>query len=101
MKALPTAGEVALESGVVISRVGVSIGVKAVSWFFLPVTCGIFGVWSSIKVEKDCFKILNIFDEAFDTLKFKTLLNYINSFEDSISNLKSTGEKIIKEENKD
>ena len=101
LKALPTAGEVALESGVVISRVGVSIGVKAVSWFFLPVTCGIFGVWSSIKVEKDCFKILNIFDEAFDTLKFKTLLNYINSFEDSISNLKSTGEKIIKEENKD
>ena len=39
LKALPTAGEITLESGAIAARAGISIGIKVVSWVFLPITC--------------------------------------------------------------
>ena len=68
------------------------------SWVILPVTCTIFAAWSSNKVNKDCNRILKIFDDAFYLLKFKTLLNYIKTFKDTIAHLKLIGEKIVDEE---
>ena len=90
LKTLPTAGQVI--------RIGVSVGVKVVSWIFLPVTCIGFGTWSLVKTNNDCKTILNIFYKAFTYLKYKTLVAYIESFRDAISYLKTIGEKIIKED---
>ena len=97
LKALPTAGEVTLESGAIMVRTGVSVGVKAVSWVFLPLTCFVFGTWSIIKINRDCKKMLNVFEEAAP-LRFKTLLAYVQSFRKAIKYLKDRGEKIIEED---
>ena len=95
VKALPTAGE----AGSVALRTSISFGIKAASWAILPVTCIGFGTWSLVKVNKDCTKLLNIFDKAFIPLRFKTLSGYIKSFRQAISYLESIGKQIIKEEN--
>ena len=63
LKALPTEGEVTLETGSIVVRSGISFGLKAVSWALLPVTYATFGVFSRVKVNKDCKKILDVFDE--------------------------------------
>lgn len=100
LKALPTAGEITLESGTVVVRTGISFGIKAVSWVLLPVTCVSFGTWSLLKVNKDCKKMLKLFQEAY-SLRFKTLYAYINSFRKAIKYLKSRGEKIIEEDHEE
>ena len=98
IKVLPTAGEVTLETGVVISRVGINAGLKVVSWAFLPITCIGFGTWSVLKVHKDCQKILKIYEEAFTPLKFETLLAYVKSYRLILQNLDLIGKKLIEEE---
>ena len=90
-----------LESGAVITRTGISVGVKVVSWIFLPITCIGFGTWSLIKIHKDCNKILDIFDQAFTPLRFETLFSYIRSFRNAIIYLKLIGEKINKDEDEE
>ena len=98
LKALPTAGEITLESGAIVFRTGINIGVKAASWVFLPITCIGFGTWSLFKVDNDCQKILGIFDEAFTPLRFETLLNYSKSFRNAIDYLQLVGQKIIEDD---
>ena len=105
IKALPTAGQVTIKTGgEIITRSGISLGIKIASWALLPVTCIGFGTWSLVKINKDCHKILNIFVEAFTPLRFDTLFAYIKSFRSAIQYLENIGKKIIKddeEENKD
>ena len=87
-------------SGTVVVRTGVSVGIKAVSWALLPVTCIAFGTWSLIKVDKDCKTMLELFKGAY-SLRFKTLNAYIKSFRKAIDYLKSKGAKIIEEDLKE
>jgi len=94
VKTLPTAGTVT-------AKITVSSGLKIASWIFLPITCIGFGTWSLVKVDKDCNKILDIFDKAFTPLRFETLFSYIKSFRNAINYLKLIGEKINKDEDED
>ena len=99
LKAFPTAGRVTLETGEVVTRIGVSIGIKIVSWVCLPITCIAFGAWSFAKINNDCNKIIDIFEEAFIPLKYKTLMAYINSFLCAIEYLEEMGKKIVEGKN--
>lgn len=63
------AGSVTIKVG----RIVLNSTVKVVSWSLLPVTCIGFGTWSSLKIDKDCEKILNIFEKSLPYLKFETL----------------------------
>ena len=55
----------------------------------------ITGSWLLLK--KDCEKIIDIFYKAFTSLKFETLLSYIESFIIAIEYLQAIGKKIIEE----
>ena len=98
IKALPTAGGIAVESGTIVVRAGISVGLKIASWVLLPVTCIAFGTWSFVKVNKDCNKILEIFKNAFTPLRFETLLIYTKTFRKAIRYLELIGQKLIKED---
>ena len=98
LKALPTAGGIAVESGTIVVRAGISVGLKIASWVLLPVTCIAFGTWSFVKVNKDCNKILEIFKNAFTPLRFETLLIYTKTFRKAIRYLELIGQKLIKED---
>ena len=98
LKALPTAGEITAETGAIATRAGISIGLKAASWVLLPVTCLGFATWSTIKIHKDCNKILEIFKKAFTPLRFETLKIYIKTFRKTILYLELIGQKLIKED---
>ena len=100
LKIVPTAGRMTLESGEVIVRAGISAGLKIASWVLLPVTCIGFGAWSLVKVHKDCNKIMDIFEQAFTPLRFKTLYNYIKSFKKTFDDLDNIGKKIIEDDKK-
>ena len=91
VKALP---KVATTTGKVV----VNTGFKIFSWVLLPVTCIGFGAWSLLKINKDCDKILKIFEEAFISLKFKTLYSYIKSLRLAISYLDNIGKQLIKDD---
>ena len=96
LKFLPTAGRITLDSGEIMMRTGISLGLKVASWVFLPVTCIVFGMWSYSKIHRDCNKIMGIFDKAFTPLKFETLFAYIQSFLLAIEYLDLRGKKIIR-----
>ena len=96
LKTLPTAGRITLETGEVIVRSGVSVGLKIASWVFLPVTCIGFGLWSLSKIHRDCEEIMEIFDKAFSPLKFETIMAYIQSFLLAIEYLDLQGKQLIK-----
>ena len=107
IKALPTQTtattgilftQAALRTGTMTARLVVSEGVKWISWAFLPVTCLAFGAWSVYNCDKDCNDILNIFDEAFIRLRFKTLLGYINSFQKAINYFDDIWQKILRDD---
>ena len=76
-----------LEAGLTVLKVVGSTGLKIASWAMLPVT--IFGCifWSYKNIDKDCHEILDIFDKAYTPLRFKTLLNYINAYENAVNYL--------------
>ena len=102
IKALPEAGAVAADAGVVSLRFAVSTGLKTISWILLPLTVLGSGSWSCYNIYKDCKNILEIFDKAFTPLRFDTLLIYSYMFQKAISYLEYIGKKIIdddKEEN--
>ena len=96
LKALPTAGRITLETGEVIVRSGISVGLKVASWVFLPVTCIGFGYWSLSKIHRDCEEIMKIFDKAFSPLKFETIMAYIQSFLIAIEYLDLKGKELIR-----
>jgi hypothetical protein len=93
IKALP-------ESGSIFARISISSGIKVVSWALLPVTCIGFGTWSVIKVHNDCKKMIQIFQDAFISLKFKTLSKYLESIKGAINHLKDLGEKLVEDDKK-
>jgi len=101
IKALPTAGQVAVEAGAVVARGVITTGLKVASWVLLPVTCIAFGTWSCVNVHKDCMKILDIYDKAFTPLKFDTLYAYIKSYKNAINYLEFIGKKIIEDDKKE
>ena len=73
----------------------VTQGLKTVSYIFLPITMIGSGIWSTININKDCQKYLDIFDKAFTPLRFKVLENYINAFIEVIDDLNNTGKKLV------
>ena len=77
-------GEIILEAGAQIACVAL-----------LPITCIVFGALSCYNIHKDCRNMLNIFEKAFTPLKFKTLLGYIQSFQQAIEYLKKISEKFV------
>ena len=93
IKALP-------ESGSIFARISINSGIKVVSWALLPVTCIGFGTWSVIKVHKDCKKMIQIFQEAFISLKCQTLSKYLESIKGTINHLKVLGEQLIEDDKK-
>ena len=95
VKALPTA---ASEAASTAGRFVVNSSLKVVSWVLLPVTCIGFGGWSVYKIDKDCNKILKIFEEAFTPLKFETLYFYVKSLKLAITYLHCIGKQLIKED---
>jgi hypothetical protein len=100
-----TLGRGLIEGVTVTLKLGASVGLKVFGWALLPITCGPFAYWSYSKVEKDCKKILKIFQDAFTPLKFITLLNYAESIKKSLGHLENLGKKLVednkkKEENK-
>lgn len=92
-----TTSKVVTETASTVTKVavktGISSGLKIASWVMLPVTCIAFGIWSCVNVHKDCHKILDIFDKAFTPLRFKTLLNYIESYLKAIKYLEEISKK--------
>ena len=68
-----------------------SIGLKAISIAFLPVTCIVGAIISPISIRIDGKKMIKIFEDAYTPLKFKTLLNYIKKVKEAINNLDSLG----------
>ena len=76
-----------IEAGLTVLKVVGSTGLKIASWAMLPAT--IFGCifWSYKNIDKDCHEILDIFDKAYTPLRFKTLLNYINAYENAVNYL--------------
>ena len=68
-----------------------SIGVRAISIGFLPVSCIFGAIISPISISIDGEKMIKIFEEAYASLKFKTLLNYIEKTKEAINNLDSLG----------
>ena len=84
VEVVSTTSKVVTETASTVTKVavktGIASGLKIASWVMLPVTCIAFGIWSCVNVHKDCHKILDIFDKAFTPLRFKTLLNYIESY---------------------
>ena len=101
IKALPTAGQVVVETGAVVAKSTLTIGLKAASWVLLPVTCIAFGTWSCVNVHKDCMKILDIYDKAFTPLKFDTLYTYVKSYRNAINYLEFIGKKIIEDDKRE
>ena len=95
---MPTPWGIAVESGTIVVRAGISVGLKVASWVLLPVTCIAFGAWSFVKVNKDCNKILEIFKNAFTPLRFEALLIYTKAFRKAIRHLELISQKLIKED---
>ena len=114
MSIIPTAGVITTEIGINISRtvitqtaanlgtfasrLVISTSTKMIGWILLPVTCIGFGIWSNVKIDKDCEKILSIFDESFNDFRFNSLLQYINSFLKAIQYLRGISQKIIEDD---
>ena len=81
-----------------VGRFIVSSSLKVVSWVLLPVSCIGFGTWSYFKIDKDCNKILKIFEEAFTPLKFETLYSYVKSLRLAIAYLDCIGKQLTKDD---
>ena len=88
------------ESGSIVARASISSGIKVASWALLPITCIGFGVWSVVKVHKDCQKMLKIFQDAFKSLQFQTLSLYLESIKKAIDDLEKLGKTIIEDDKK-
>ena len=86
--------------GEVGARFTVNLGLRAINTMFLPV-CLFSALFSQNNVDNDCNKIIEIFEQAFTPLRFKTLISYIESFTKSIEYLDNRGKEIITEANKD
>ena len=84
-------------SGEIILEAGAQIACFAL----LPITCIVFGALSCYNIHKDCRNMLNIFEKAFTPLKFKTLLSYIQSFQEAIKYLKKISKKFAQDKNGD
>ena len=69
------------------------VGAQTLCFALLPITCIVFGALSCYNIHKDCMIMLNIFEKAFTPLKFKTLLGYIQSFQQAIEYLEKISEK--------
>jgi hypothetical protein len=95
-----TIGRGIIEGGGAALKLSINVGIKIFGWALLPITCAPFSAWSAIKVNKDCKKILKIFQEAFTPLKFITLLNYAESIKKSLDHLENLGEKLVKDNTK-
>ena len=71
------------------------VGAQTLCFALLPITCIVFGALSCYNIHKDCMIMLNIFEKAFTPLKFKTLLGYIQSFQQAIEYLEKISEKFV------
>ena len=78
-------------SGEIILEAGAQVACFAL----LPITCIVFGALSCYNIHKDCKTMLNIYEKAFTPLKFKTLLGYIQSFQQAIEYLEKISEKFV------
>ena len=89
-------GKRIIDIGIPIAEyVGVN-ALKSVSIVFLPITMVASGFWSFHSIEKDCKKYLDIFDEAFQKMKFKVLEHYIDAFIGVINGLDDLGKRLVK-----
>ena len=77
------------------------VGAQTLCFALLPITCIVFGALSCYNIHKDCMIMLNIFEKAFTPLKFKTLLGYIQSFQQAIEYLEKISKKFVKDKNGD
>ena len=84
-------------SGEIILEAGAQVACFAL----LPITCIVFGALSCYNIHKDCKTMLNIYEKAFTPLKFKTLLSYIQSFQEAIKYLKKISKKFAQDKNGD
>ena len=84
-------------SGEIILEAGAQVACFAL----LPITCIVFGALSCYNIHKDCKTMLNIYEKAFTPLKFKTLLSYIQSFQEAIKYLKKISKKFAQDKNDD
>ena len=75
-------------------KVAASTSLKVVSWAMLPVTIIGCSTISCININKDCLKILDIFDKAFEPRRFEILLSYIKYFRDAVDHLKKISQKM-------
>ena len=77
------------------------VGAQTLCFALLPITCIVFGALSCYNIHKDCKTMLNIYEKAFTPLKFKTLLSYIQSFQEAIKYLKKISKKFAQDKNDD
>ena len=73
-----------------------SIGLKAISIAFLPITIIAGAIISPISIRIDGMKMIEIFEDAYTPLRFKTLLGYIEKIKEEINNLDSLGNTLKK-----
>ena len=85
----------------VSARFAITETIQIASWFILPVTAIAFGSLSCFNIHRDCNDILDIFEKAYYTLKFDTLLAYVKSFRKAINYLEDISKKIIKDNEDD
>ena len=86
-------GGIAAQVGEIAAQFAIARSIQVACLALLPVTSVAFGAYSCYNINKDCHKILDIYDKAFTPLKFDTLKAYIESFRKSIGYLEEISQK--------
>ena len=89
-----------VDIGVPIVEYVITASIGAISFMIFPISILGTAIWSIYNIDKDCKKILDIFDKAFLKNKFITLEHYINAFRKVIDDIKFLGKKLVHDKNK-
>ena len=89
-----------VDIGVPIVEYVITASIGAISFMIFPISILGTAIWSVYNIDKDCKKILDIFDKAFLKNKFITLEHYINAFRKVIDDIKFLGKKLVHDKNK-
>ena len=88
-----------VDIGVPVVEYVVTASIGAISFMIFPITILGTAIWTTYNIDKDCKKILDIFDKAFLKNKFISLEHYINAFREVIKDIESLGKKLVQNRN--
>ena len=86
-----------VDIGVPIVEYVITTSIGVISFTIFPISILDTAIWSVYNIDKDCNKILDIFDKAFLKNKFITLEHYINAFRKVIYDIEFLGKKLVQD----